>query len=126
MLKTFVSKARDSNPVVAANIITCIGELISIVGKEATPYVPNVMKIIISELDDSTQARRAALHALGQLCSSTGYVVTPLADFPGLPDSLLKILQTESDKSIRREVVKVLGILGAKDPHGHKVCPHSI
>jgi FKBP12-rapamycin complex-associated protein len=80
------------------------------------------MKIIIARLGDANTTRRnAALHALGQLCSSTGYVIEPLVDHPELLELLSRILQTETDKIIKREVVKVLGIMGALDPYRRKV-----
>ena len=90
------------------------------------PHVPDLMHVIIAKLTDSSIVKRdAALHTLGQVCSNTGYVVQPLVDHPQLLQILSRILKTEPTQSVRREVVKVLGILGALDPYRRKVCHSS-
>ena len=86
------------------------------------PHVPDLMEVIIARLSDPAVVKRdAALHTLGQVCSSTGYVITPLVDYPQLLPVLSRILRTETTLSVRREVIKVLGILGALDPYRRKV-----
>ncbi len=89
------------------------------------PHVPELMQVIIAKLaDPSLQRRDAALHTLGQLCSSTGYVIAPLVEYPQLLQILSRILRTElSSQAVRREVIKVLGILGALDPYRRKIKP---
>src|SRR5271169_2148023 len=86
-------------------------------------HVPDLMQVIITRLSDPPSDKRdAALRTLGQVCSSTGYVIAPLIDYPQLLPLLGRILQTEVSQAVRREVVKVLGILGALDPYRRKVC----
>ncbi len=86
------------------------------------PHVTELMAVIIQRLSDPSLIKRdAALHTLGQVCSSTGYVISPLIDYPQLLPLLGRILKTESNQVVRREVVKVLGILGALDPYRRKV-----
>ena len=88
------------------------------------PHVPDLMQVIIAKLaDPSLQKRDAALHTLGQLCSSTGYVIQPLVEYPQLLQILSRILRTELSQVVRREVIKVLGILGALDPYRRKIKP---
>ncbi|CAL5358145.1 unnamed protein product [Camellia sinensis] len=48
------------------------------------------------------------------------YVITPYNEYPLLLGLLLKLLNGELAWSTRREVLKVLGIMGALDPHLHK------
>jgi FKBP12-rapamycin complex-associated protein len=123
MLRVLLQKANDGNPTVAANVLMCLGELTCVGGEEALPHVPELMQVIIQRLSDPSLIKRdAALHTLGQVCSSTGYVITPLVDHPQLLPLLGRILKTESNQPVRREVVKVLGILGALDPYRRKVC----
>jgi FKBP12-rapamycin complex-associated protein len=123
MLRVLLQKANDVNPTISANVLMCLGELVSIAGEDALIHVPELMAIIIARLSDPSISKRdAALHALGQLCSSTGYVITPLVDYPQLVPLLSSILRSEGAKNVRREVVKVLGILGALDPYRRKVC----
>jgi FKBP12-rapamycin complex-associated protein len=123
ILAALMLKANDSNATVAANIIMCLGELTVVAGEDAVPYVPQLMQVIITQLSDPSLVKRdAALHTLGQLCSSTGYVITPFVEHPQLLQLLGRILRTESTPMIvRREVFKVLGIIGALDPYRRKV-----
>lgn len=122
MLRVLLQKANDNNPTVAANVLMCLGELTCVAGEEAMPHVTELMGVIIQRLSDPSLIKRdAALHTLGQVCSSTGYVITPLVDYPLLLPLLGRILKTESAQAVRREVVKVLGILGALDPYRRKV-----
>ena len=122
MLRVLLQKANDASPTVAANVLMCLGELACVEGEDAMPHVPELMQVIISRLSDPSLIKRdAALHTLGQVCSSTGYVIAPLVDYPQLLSLLGKILRTEINQPVRREVVKVLGILGALDPYRRKV-----
>ncbi|KAH8093828.1 FAT-domain-containing protein [Cristinia sonorae] len=124
MLHVLLPKANDSNPTVAANILMCLGELACVGGEDVLPTVPDLMEVIMAKLVDPSLAKRdAALHTLGQVCSSTGYVVQPLVDHPQLLQILSRILRTEPTQSVRREVIKVLGILGALDPYRRKTRP---
>lgn len=122
MLKVLLPKANDPNPTVAANILMCLGELARVGGEEVLPHVPELMQVIMLRLADASLPKRdAALHTLGQVCSSTGYVVSPLIDYPQLLQILSRILRTETKQTVRREIIKVLGILGALDPYRRKV-----
>lgn len=122
MLRVHIPKANDPNPNVAANILMGLGELAAVGGEEVLPLVPDIMDIIMEKLVDPSLAKRdAALHTLGQLCSNTGYVIDPLIEHPQLLQILSRILRTEPTQSVRREVTKVLGILGALDPYRRKV-----
>ncbi|KAM6497086.1 phosphatidylinositol 3-kinase [Amanita muscaria] len=124
MLRALLPKANDTNPVVAAHVLMCLGELACVGGEDAFPHVPELMQVIIAKLlDPSLLKRDAALHTLGQVCSSTGYVIAPLIDYPQLLPLLGRILQTETSQAVKREVVKVLGILGALDPYRRKSRP---
>ncbi len=57
-----------------------------------------------------------------QVVESTGFVVVPYLEYPQLLGMLLRML-SEGSPGVRREVMKVLGIIGALDPHTHKVRP---
>ncbi|KDQ52943.1 hypothetical protein JAAARDRAFT_61533 [Jaapia argillacea MUCL 33604] len=124
MLRVLLQKAGDPNPTVAAHVIMCLGELTCAGGEEVVPHVPELMGVIISKLSDPSLAKRdAALRTLGQVCSSTGYVIAPLIDYPTLLNLLGKILKAEPTQHVRRGVIKVLGILGALDPYRRKTKP---
>ena len=48
-------------------------------------------------------------------------VIDPYLKYPNLLGILINFLKTEQQLSIRRETMKVLGILGALDPYKHTV-----
>ena len=73
---------------------------------------------VISTLLAVFSCPRAA-HA--QVVESTGLVMSPYLEYPQLLSVLLRMLnEGEGSQHVRREVLKVLGIIGALDPHTHK------
>ncbi|KAG8832494.1 phosphatidylinositol kinase- protein kinase tor1 [Serendipita sp. 400] len=120
LLKVVLPKASDANPIFSRHMIECIGLLAVIGGDEITPHVPEMMRIIISTLQDGqtpAQKRDTALITLGQVCANTAYVVDPIIDHPELLAILARMLKTDTTAETRREVLRVLGILGAVDPY---------
>lgn len=88
-------------------------------GEDLTPHIEDIMHIIIDTLQDQSSAPRrdAAIKALGSVCSNTAYVIKPLQEFPKLLGVLTRILRGEQNQQMRRETIKVMGILGALDPY---------
>ncbi|KAL6013172.1 hypothetical protein ACLOJK_003664 [Asimina triloba] len=85
-------------------------------------YLCELMPLIVEALLDGAVAakREVAVATLGQVVQSTGYVIAPYKEYPQLLGLLLKLLNGELVWSTRKEVLKVLGIMGALDPHVHK------
>jgi FKBP12-rapamycin complex-associated protein len=83
------------------------------------PYFDDIMQIIIETLLDQRNSlkRESALRALGMLVTNTGTVIQPYLTYPNLLGILIGLLKMEQSVVIRREVVKVIGILGAIDPY---------
>lgn len=123
ILKVLLPKARDPSPGVASSVLGALGELATVGGEDMKQYLDDLMPLIIDTLQDqsSSTKRDAALKTLGQLASNTGFVIDPYIKYPALLNILIGILKTEQSGSIRRETVKLLGILGALDPYRHKV-----
>ena len=108
---------------VAASGLGAIGEL-SVVGSALVKEkAEKLFRLAIDGLQDqsSTLKRQIALRTLGQLVESTGNVMQPYFDHPHLMSTLLNALRSEPSWDIRREVIKLIGILGAVDPHRHAV-----
>lgn len=123
MISVLLPKASDPNSTVAATILKAIGELATVGGEDMLPYKDKLMPIIIDALQDqsSNTKREAALHALGQLASNSGYVITPYLDYPELLEILQSIVRTEGQRGpLRQETIKLMGILGALDPYKHQ------
>lgn len=85
-------------------------------------YISELMPLIVEALLDGAAVtkREVAVATLGHVVQSTGYVIAPYNEYPQLLGLLLKLLNGELVWSTRREVLKVLGIMGALDPHAHK------
>ncbi|KAI3958805.1 hypothetical protein MKX01_023481, partial [Papaver californicum] len=125
--KALVSKLREGTGVNASNgivngVLVTVGELARVGGFAMRQYLPQVMPLIVEALIDgsSVTKREVAVATLGQVVQSTGYVIEPYNEYPLLLGLLLKLLNGELAWSTRREVLKVLGIMGALDPHVHK------
>lgn len=124
MISVLLPKANDATPSVAATILNAIGELATVGGEDMLPYKDKLMPLIISALQDqsSNPKREAALHALGQLASNSGYVIQPYLDYPELLELLQGIIRSEGHGApLRQETIKLMGILGALDPYKHQV-----
>jgi serine/threonine-protein kinase mTOR len=123
MITVLLPKARDPSAGVASSVLKATGELATVGGEEMLPYIPRLMPIIIETLQDqsSPAKREAALHTLGQLASNSGYVIDPYTDYPQLLSILVNIVKTEQTGFLRKETIKLMGILGALDPYKHQV-----
>lgn len=122
VIEILLPKSQDSSSAVASTALKAIGELSVVGGEDMVPFLDELMPLIIDTFQDQSNSfkRNAALKALGQLSASSGYVIDPLLDYPELLGVLLNILKSESSQNIRRETVRLIGILGALDPYKHR------
>ena len=122
MVTVLLPKAEDANADVAATTLRALGDLATVGGDEMIKYIPELMKIIIRSLQDlaSPKKREAALLTLGQLASNSGYVIDPYIDHPDLLTILVNIIKNEPPGDLRRETIRLMGILGALDPYKHQ------
>ncbi|XP_051146490.1 serine/threonine-protein kinase TOR isoform X2 [Andrographis paniculata] len=125
--KALIAKLNEGTGVNANNgiisgVLVTVGDLARVGGFAMRQYIPELMPLIVDALLDGAAAskREVAITTLGQVVQSTGYVITPYNEYPQLLGLLLKLLNGELAWSTRREVLKVLGIMGALDPHAHK------
>ncbi|KAK8706592.1 hypothetical protein V6N13_050150 [Hibiscus sabdariffa] len=114
VLYLILSLLADENPSLVA--VWLVG------GFAMREYISELMPLIVEALLDGAAVtkREVAVATLGQVVQSTGYVIAPYNEYPQLLGLLLKLLNGELMWSTRREVLKVLGIMGALDPHAHK------
>ncbi|KAK4401785.1 Serine/threonine-protein kinase TOR [Sesamum angolense] len=112
----------NANNGIISGVLVTVGDLARVGGFAMRQYIPELMPLIVDALLDGAAAmkREVAVTTLGQVVQSTGYVITPYNEYPQLLGLLLKLLNGELAWSTRREVLKVLGIMGALDPHVHK------
>ncbi|KAL3576221.1 hypothetical protein D5086_021504 [Populus alba] len=112
----------NANNGIISGVLVTVGDLARVGGFAMRQYISELMPLIVEALLDGAAAtkREVAVATLGQVVQSTGYVITPYIEYPQLLGLLLKLLNSELGWSTRREVLKVLGIMGALDPHVHK------
>ncbi|RWR77912.1 serine/threonine-protein kinase TOR isoform X2 [Cinnamomum micranthum f. kanehirae] len=112
----------NANNAVVTGVLATVGELARVGGFAMRGYLNELMPLIVEALMDGAAVikREVAVSTLGQVVQSTGYVIAPYNEYPQLLGLLLKLLNGELAWSTRREVLKVLGIMGALDPHVHK------
>ncbi|KAH7427560.1 hypothetical protein KP509_10G049200 [Ceratopteris richardii] len=125
--KVLLAKLQDAsgssaNNGVVTEVLATVGELARVGGYAMREHLGKLMPLIRDVLLDSsaTIKREVAVSTLGQLIQSTGYVVTPYKDYPELLGLLLRLLNGDLAWPMRGGVLKVLGIIGALDPHVHK------
>lgn len=123
IVTVLLPKASDPSAGVASSVLGAIGELSTVGGEDMVPYIPQLMPIIIETLQDqgSSSKREAALKTLGQLASNSGYVIEPYMQYPHLLTILVNIVKTEQTGYLRKETIKLMGILGAIDPYKHQL-----
>jgi FKBP12-rapamycin complex-associated protein len=116
------SKAASTEDSFELAVLGTLGELAAVAGPQVQPAVPEMLPLIIDALGDaSSPAKRlVAVRTLGRVVESTGAVVEPYLEYPQLLGMLLRMLG-DGGAAARREVSRVLGIVGALDPHTHKV-----
>ncbi|KAF2204804.1 hypothetical protein GQ43DRAFT_387121 [Delitschia confertaspora ATCC 74209] len=122
IVTVLLPKTKDSNPEVASTTLRAIGDLTTVGGEDMRRYIPDLMVIILDFLQDlGTETKRfAALRALGQLATNSGYVIEPYREYPELLNILVNIVKSEPEGELRRETVKLMGTLGALDPDEHQ------
>jgi FKBP12-rapamycin complex-associated protein len=118
IVEVLLPKARDHHPELASVTLEAIGNLADMGGEDMKKFIPELMSILTENLQDlSSDAKRtAALHTLGQVAMSCGYVIQPYKDHPEIMTILKNIIKTEPPGALRKEAVKLIGILGAIDP----------
>eukprot|EP00755_Sulcionema_specki_P018103 Sspe_Gene.66045::Locus_39040_Transcript_1_1_Confidence_1.000_Length_4442::g.66045::m.66045/K07203/MTOR, FRAP, TOR; serine/threonine-protein kinase mTOR len=92
-------------------------------------YLEDFLPPIVNVLKDKSAKLKleAALKALGSLVQFTGYAIKPYEQYPDLLPNLFSILGNADTSSeyisvtINREAVRVIGIIGALDPHRRKL-----
>lgn len=107
-------------PRLASASLEALGELAQATGIALKPWIEDVVPHILEIMQDQSSAskQRTSLRTLGQIASSTGYVIQPYLDYPKLLMQATDILPAtkRAPWSLRKEVIRTLGILGALDP----------
>ena len=105
--------------------LEALGELCLVMREKMMPYFQRLMPVILENIQDqsSTLKREVSLRTLGRLVSSTGNVVKPYLEYPNLLLRILSVLREGGNQpwSLRTEVLRTIGLLGALDPYRYDV-----
>ena len=92
-------------------------------GEDMIPYFKKLMPMILEAIQDhsSPQKREVSLRTLNRLVSSAGVMVRPYIMYPTLLPRILSVLRDGINQpwSLRKEVLRTVGVLGALDPYRH-------
>lgn len=111
---------RMAPPRLASASLEALGDLAQATGVALRPWLDEVIPHVLEIMRDQSSAskQRTSLRTLGQIAGSTGYVIRPYLDYPKLLTQATDVLPAtkRAPWSLRREVIRTLGILGALDP----------
>lgn len=98
----------------ASSIVTVVGQLASQSSPETLEHFDAIIPFLNESMQDFyyVQLKHTAIWALGQIIANTGYVIEPYKKYPNLLEILLGFLQTETSTQIRRETIRILGLIG--------------
>ena len=122
LVDVLAPRVSSPNPAVATATIVAVGQLATVGGTDLIKFIPQLTPSIIDAIQDhgSNTKREAALHTFGQIASNCAYVIQPYTDYPQLLDIMINIVRTEPQGPLRKETIKLLGILGALDPYKYQ------
>jgi hypothetical protein len=106
-----------------SSIITVVGQLASQSLPESEPIFASIMPFLLESMQDFyfIQLKHTSLWTLGQIVENTSFVIEPYRRYPSLLKILFEYLQKENVESVRRETIKILGLIGAIDPYDYKL-----
>ncbi|KAJ2236038.1 phosphatidylinositol kinase- protein kinase tor1 [Coemansia sp. RSA 485] len=121
IFRTILPRIDEGSPQLASKLLDTIAELARVGGSDLVPYADRLLASIMQALCDSASAqkRMAALKALGSCATFCSMAIEPYTDYPQLFAILSRLLKTESDE-MKEETMRVIGALGAIDPHRYK------
>lgn len=105
-------------------ILNVISSLAQVSNVEIKGHFNELYPILFEIIQDSTYStnkKEVALSCLGKLIDSTGFEFETYSTYNDLFECLLNLFKTEQITSMRREIIRVLGLLGTVDPYKHKL-----
>lgn len=119
---------RGLAPRLASAALEALGELAQVSRSAMNPWVRQIIPLILATMKDQSSAskQRISLRTLGQIAGGTGYVIAPYLEYPELLPLAVDVLPgtKRAPWSLRREVIRTLGILGALNPNRYHAVSH--
>lgn len=120
ILNVLVPRLKDENSTVASLCLCVCGSLAMVSGDgvDMLQNMDTLVTVILDTLKDknSTVKKEVTLRSLGQLFQSTGMIGNSGTEHRELLPVILNSLKPSESWPVRREAMKLLGIIGALDP----------
>lgn len=106
--------------------MTAIGELAAAFSPQLVKFQTELMVPIMGILRDKTTTpehvarRQATVHTLGELIKATATAVSTMRLYPAVRRILFESVSTEREPSLRMELIRLIGIIGAADPYYYR------
>ena len=127
LIRTFpmADNAASTDVRLATAGLEAIGELCKVMRQDVLPFADQLLPVIIWNMHDNRTRRKQeiSIKTLGRLVSATGEVVDPYLQYPQLLPRALDLLFNKATVpwSLRREVLRTMGLLGALEPHKYSL-----
>ncbi|KAI9501402.1 phosphatidylinositol kinase- protein kinase tor1 [Coemansia sp. RSA 1358] len=122
IFRTILPRIDDGPPQLSSKLLDTVAALAQVGGSDLVPHLDKLLSSIMNALSDQTSVQKnmSALKALSSCASFCGMVIDPYIEYPLLFDILTGMLKNQPDKELRLEIMRVIGSLGAVDPHKYK------
>lgn len=106
--------------------MTAVGELAAAASPRLEKFQMELMVPIMSILRDKTTTpehvarRQATMHTLGELIKATASAVPTMRAHPAVRRILFECVGTEREPSLRMELIRLIGVIGAADPYYYR------
>ena len=123
ILKILIVRLSDaSQPSVITCVLQTLEQLAAIGGPLLRPSLPILLPLVVPLIEDrsSLVSKEVALRCLTALVEYTGHVIVLYVEWRRLLGVLLALLRVGVAWSVRREVMRLIAVLGALDPYRYK------
>ena len=116
ILLKHLKESLDGN-ILIPHILDALSELCIQVESKMIKYHDEIIPILLSAMQDksSTRKRESAVKTFINAVKNTGFVILPFYKYPTLLESLLNFIGIEAKPSIKYELLRLIGCLGAID-----------
>ncbi|MCJ1297117.1 phosphatidylinositol kinase- protein kinase tor1, partial [Xylographa carneopallida] len=123
ILKILIVRLSDSSqPSVITCVLQTLEQLAAIGGPLLRPSLPTLLPLIVPLIEDKSSlvSKQVALRCLTALVEYTGHVIEVYVEYRRLLGVLLALLRVGVAWNVRREVMRLIAVLGALDPYRYK------
>jgi len=123
LLKNVIKKITDEEIDFAASMLACLGRLMEISSKDCEPFLKSILSILQRLIQDqsSAQRRQAALSCLTIVLRRSDRRLIDGDVFCCLLVDAIDILKIDLDPLVRKEAMRLAGVIGAIDPFLMKI-----